>query len=108
MRTIMAASGESLWGRSCLQTAGRISGRSRGATGVPWRYMLVPMYRRALEGCISRAPASACWRWSRVSVLHVLPRWRATSAGVGESRGCGSDVDPCWILRSGTSTRRIP
>ena len=62
MRTIIAASGESLWGRSCLQTAARISGRFRGATGVPWRYMSVPIYRRTLEGCIWGAPASASWR----------------------------------------------
>ena len=33
--TIMAASGESRWGRSCFHTAARISGRLRGAVGVP-------------------------------------------------------------------------
>ena len=62
--------------------------------------MSVPIYRRTLEGCISRAPASASRRWSGVLVTHARPRWRATAAGVGDRRGRGSDVEPCWILRS--------
>ena len=35
MSTIMAASGESRWGRSCFQSAARTSGRFRGAVGAP-------------------------------------------------------------------------
>ena len=37
MSTIMAASGESRWGRSYFHTAARTSGWLRGAVGVPWR-----------------------------------------------------------------------
>ena len=70
--------------------------------------MSVPIYRRTLEGYISGAPASASRRWSGVLVTHVRPRWRATASGVGDRRGRGLDMEPCWILRSGTSTRRIP
>ena len=35
MSTIMAASGESCWGRDCFQMAARTSGRLQGAVGVP-------------------------------------------------------------------------
>ena len=70
--------------------------------------MSVPIYRKTLEGCISGAPASASRRWPGVLVTHVRPRWRAMDAGVGDRRGRGSDVELCWILRPGTSTRTIP
>ena len=46
MSTIMAASGESLWGRSYFQIAAHTSGKFQGAVGVRWRYTWVRMYLR--------------------------------------------------------------
>ena len=37
MGTIMAASGESRWGRSCFQSAALTSGKLWWAVGAPWR-----------------------------------------------------------------------
>ena len=96
MRTIMAASGESGRGRSCFKMAARTSGRLRGAVGVHWRNMLVPMYLRTWEGGSSGAMDSASSCSSGLSVTHVQPTWRVTVSGVGERSGWGSVVDPCW------------
>ena len=54
---------------------------------------------------MSAAPVNACSHWPAVFVTHARPTWRATAAGVGDRKGLGSDVDPCSIMRSGTSTR---
>ena len=70
--------------------------------------MSVPIKRRTREGWISGAPVNASSRCSGLSVTHAQRTCQATAAGVVERRGWGSEVDLCWILRSGTSTRKIP
>ena len=83
-------------------------GEVTGGRGCALEANVSPHVSEDLRGGILGAPASPSSCASSLSVTHARPTCRATASGVGERSGWGSAVDPCLILRSGTSTRSIP